>query len=453
MGKDLKTLLREGLFKLENGPAKRRQIKNLHRLVEKKIRVGDNITKKLNRVNTTLSKNLLNFINSDKIKDDANVDYVDYENKNEKLFTVGYEDQRGNAKERLMKFNKLLTYLGGSIENIKSYEVEELMNHLKQADLDNLRVVEGEDILWAYHCNNYDGGESMGSCMRYEHAQKYLEIYTANPKQVKCLVLVNPENNKVRGRALLWYCDDGSVFMDRVYVTNNQYKVEFNSYAETHNIKTGSPSDEVTLDVGGEYDYYPYMDTFEYYSPYNDTLSTSDGELHLQDTNGGDSSGVYSDYHDRTIPEDDACYCDHLDSYMECDELVQDVDGEYVYPESDDIIELTNGSHDGEYCKVEDVAHTHDGWYVHIDDAIYIDKGDGEGEYAMSDDVVEDYEGYDVLRDSCRELTLGEFEGGYAIYEDTFTVSKDGEFVGYMAENDGELKAYEEQGYDFSYSG
>ena len=70
-------------------------------------------------INTPLSKKLLAFLNSDKIKDDANVEYVDYDKKNEKLITLGYTDINGNTKERLFKINKLLNYLISQILKLK----------------------------------------------------------------------------------------------------------------------------------------------------------------------------------------------------------------------------------------------------------------------------------------------------------------------------------------------
>jgi hypothetical protein len=155
----VKILLRENIvktnsYKLLVEKDNRINMNKLLILLEKQIRVGDNLTKKLNNINTPLSKKLLAFFNSDKIKDDANVDYVDYDKKNEKLITLGYKDRDNNNKERLMKINKLLNYLGSDINDIKDYEIEDLISHLKKADTSQLKVVEGDDILKAYHCDN-----------------------------------------------------------------------------------------------------------------------------------------------------------------------------------------------------------------------------------------------------------------------------------------------------------
>lgn len=440
----IKKILREGLESMGNTKANRRQFKKLHRLVEKKINVGDNITKKLNRVNTDLSKNLLKFINSDDIKDDASVDYVDYNHKNEKLFTLGYKDQRGNNKERLMKFNKLLTYLGGSIDDIKSYEVEELMNHLKQADTDNIKIVDGEDIKWAYHCENYDEGETMGSCMRYAAAQAYLEIYTENPNQVKCLVLVNPENNKVQGRALLWTLDNGEKFVDRVYVTNSKYKVEFNTYIEENGLNKDRPSDDVTLENGNDFDYYPYMDTFTWYTPDEGRLSYNEGEVELQDTDGGNSeSGQWSEYHETRIDNDDAVYVEHMQSFMYYDDVVMDYkEEEYLYYQSDDVVQITVGEHEGGYALESDTVKLYDGEVCQEDEAVSIDIGEHQGEFGLNEEMASDLNGFDMLYEEALEITLGSNSGEHMHMSEAVMVLEDGELLGTLHE-DGEVEEYE----------
>jgi hypothetical protein len=442
----IQQLLRENLNnRLHEVPATRREFKKLHQLVEKKIRVGDNITKKLNRVDTPLAKNVLRFLTSDDIKDDANVDYVDYDKKNEKLFSVGYTDQRGGAKERLMKFNKMLSYLGGKLENIKGYEVEELVNHLKSADLDELKLVRGKKILWAYHCDNYDEDSTMGSCMRYDYAQKYLEMYVVNPNQVACLVLVNPENGKVRGRALVWTCEDGTKYMDRVYTTNTKYRVEFNTFAEENNISTNSPQDDVILDHGGEFDYYPYMDTFEWYTPEDDRLSADDGELRLQDTQGGENSGVYSDWHEENIPEDEAVYIEHMNSYMyghECE--YSNVEDEWVYPEHDDVYLINVGEYEGNFALEENIVILYNDDITHTDEAYLIDKGDYSGEFAHEDDMVRDWEDNDILRDDAEEITAGIHIGEMVFKEEAILVYEaDGVFAKVFTSDD-DMSEFEE---------
>lgn len=417
-------------------------------MLEKEIKVGDNLTKKLNAVNSELSKKLLAFFNSDKIKDSAEIEYVDYDKNNEKLFTLGYTDRNGNEKTRLMKINKLLNYLGSSIEDIKDYEIEDLMSHLKKADTSQLKMVEGDDILKAYHCANYDEGETMGSCMRFDAAQEYLKIYTDNPNEVKCLVLLNPENDKVRGRALIWHMDNDQYFMDRIYTTNKEFNTFFNNYAEENGISK-RPNSTVTLENGGEYDTYPYMDTFDYYDPENGTLATSgeQGWIRLQDTHGGHSdAGVYIEYGDRegdTVDEDEAYYISYRtpDGYREgyahqddiinvdgevylIDDCIKTYDHEWVYKYDDDsfTVELTHGRYEGEYAKHDDAIELEIGEYgdnqyvTREDDYVELDNDIYEIPYALSDDAVETFSDKTILKsDAIRlyEPHYGEYNYGH----------------------------------------
>lgn len=451
----IKRLLRESLentssYKLMTERDNRIKYNRLYLMLEKEIKVGDNLIKKLNSVKTPLGKKLLAFFNSDDIKDDANVDYVDYDKSNEKLITLGYTDRNGEIKQRLFKINKLLKYLGANIEDIKGYEIEDLISHLKREDVDQMRVVTGDDILKAYHCKNYDEGKTMGSCMRHERAQSYLEIYASNPEQIKCLVLFNPENGKVRGRALLFKMDNGNTFMDRIYTTNKEYNSFFNTYAEEQGFETGSPSDDVTLENGGEYDEYPYMDTFMYYTPYDDRLSASDGELTLQDTSGGDSSGIYSEIHDENIPEDQAAYVEHLnDGYGDWvydHEIVPSWKGdEWLYRDSDDVVQLTAGEHEGSWVLTtsDEFIETYDGKLITTDDDYYyLEAGEHEGEVSFGDDVAHLTDGEKpVLAHEAVELTAGNYSGDIILKDDAWVLTGGDEMYSIISDDD--LNEYE----------
>jgi len=404
---------------------KKKNLNELSILLEKEIKVGQTLTNKLSSIQgNKLANNILTFLNSDAIKSDVNVDYVDYDDKNEKLFTLGYKDREGNNREKLVKLNKLMTYLGGDLSNVKGHEIEDIINHFKKGDISNLKLVSGDDILKAYHCDNYDEGETMGSCMRHEYAQSYLEIFVDNPNKVKCLVLFNPENGKVRGRALVWTLDNGSKFMDRVYTTNKQYEVEFNNFAEQNGLERRAPSNGVTLDNGGDYDEYPYMDTFEYYDPSTGKLATRDwgGYLHLQDTHGGTTStGMYSEIHGEYIPDDEAVYVDHIEDWVYDYEVVNAWDNSnYLYKDSDDVTRITAGAYEGDYALVDDVIELYNGDTAIGGGIYYIDFGGHEGEYALEDDVVRTFDGEVTLEDDAAYLTAGIHHGEYSNPEDAY---------------------------------
>lgn len=369
-------------------------------ILEKRIEVGNNLTKKLTNINSNLSKWLLQFLNSDDIKDDVDVDYVDYNKEDGKLFTIGYKDRNGNDKKRLLKINKLVSYLNSSLSTMKDYEVEELISHLTDVDTSGMKLISGDDILYYYLGSNYDS--EMTSCMQSEEAQNYLEIYTSNPGVVQLLVLVNPDNNKLWGRALVWTCTSGARYMDRVYVVNNKYNAYFNTYAEENKFLITVGDEEVQLDVDGEYDYYPFMDTFKYYTPDTGILTTDDGELELQEQNGKCTRSTIvhtSVYGGRDIDINDS--------------LLSNYYGDYIL--WDDAVEVSKGDHEGEYILDIDSIEDYNGDIVPSRDTVEITYGKHKGEYALQEETCDDYNVETVLLEECIELTAGQHEGEHCL--------------------------------------
>jgi len=434
---------------LNENQIKFKSLNEMRFLFEKEIKVGDTLITKLKSIEgNNLAREIYQFLTSDNIKSDINVDYVDYNKSNDKLLTLGFKDREGNNREKLVKISKLMSYLGADLSNMKDYELEDIINHLKKGNVDNLKLFKGDDILDVYHCKNYDEGETMGSCMRSEAAQQYLKIYTNNPNQVQVLALLNPENGKIRGRALIWTTNDGSKFMDRVYTTNKQYNVEFNNFAEEKGINKSRPSSDVTLENGGTYDYYPYMDTFEYYNPNSGELSRdNDGDgdsLHLQDTNGGGNEpGMWSEIHGETIPEDEAVYVEHIEDFVYDHEVVMSWDGDaYYYRDSDDVYRLTAGEHDGEWALQEDVVELYNRDSALSEESMYLSAGSNEGSYALYEDTVETVEGETVLHDEAIQLSTGQHDGEYTLNEYSWKLlsgDEEGEII-----HDDDLSDYEE---------
>jgi len=428
--------INEGSNKILTEEQKLNKLGTLLLMMEKEIKVGDNLTKKLNTINSDFSKKLIAFFNSNDIKDDAEIEYVDYDKNNEKLFTIGYTDRNGNPKTRLTKINTLLKYLGSTIQDIKDYEVEDLINHLKQVDTNQLKEVTGNDILKAYHCANYDEGETMGSCMRLDAAQEYLKMYTDNPNEVSCLVLINPENDKVRGRALIWHMDNNQYFMDRVYTTNKEFDTFFNNYADEKSISRRANS-TITLENGGDYDYYPYMDTFKFYTPYHSLLSTDDGELELQDTNGGSSEAYtfYSGIHGVNIPEDDAIYSKHYSDWIRRSDAVNTWDDKWVL--DDDAVRLDAGEHKDEYALDEDAVKDYEGDWITLEEGYILDAGEYKGAYALGDYIVELYGKKGIaLRDESVELNAGKYSDEWCLRVDAHVLLEGEEIYGIISDDD-----------------
>jgi hypothetical protein len=354
-------------------------------ILEKNIEVGDNLMSKLNKINSPLSRKIKSFLQSGDIKDDLKIKKIDFDDEDNKVFTL--IDDKG--QERKFKFGKLLKYLGyKELDDIKGYEVENFVSNFKKSDVSNLELRKGEDILKSYLCDNYDDSKGHGnlfhSCMRFSKAQKYLDIYTKNPEQVACLTLVNPKNKRVQGRALIWKQDNGKYFMDRIYVVNKELESVFKKYAHDNDIEL-SPSDKVTLSVKGEYDYYPYMDTLSYYTPDTGVLSHRDGEHHLTSTTGGGGSGnlVWSDYMGEEIESDEAVYSHRLETYIYRHDAVEifswhggpETPTTDWYPDNEDVQEISFKS---DKFSAFDKAHTDDLLSLENDESKYVLEEDTE---------------------------------------------------------------------------
>ena len=235
-----------------------------------------------------------------------------------------------------------------------SKDIEEFTNKFK-ATLSNqgerFEEVSGEDIENWYSAGNYKemSGTLGNSCM----AQKtgLFKIYTENPDVCKMLILL--EDDKLIGRALVWklnsikiYGKDpaqDSWFMDRQYTIKDSDVEKFRNYAKEKgwiykssnnhhsfsNVTIEGEEKNATLEVqvkATNYGRYPYMDTFRRFDPNEGILYNDDdedesyeGQYILNDTGGGYeeiASGVWSEWHDRRIPHDQAVWSDWADSYL-----------------------------------------------------------------------------------------------------------------------------------------
>lgn len=189
---------------------------------------------------------------------------------------------------------------------IKEPTVEDFVNKYKAAwDSFNskfeVEVVSGDKIKWSFNENNYlskVNGTLAKSCMRHSNKQDYFDIYTENSA---CKMLVQTEDSKVKGRAILWnakivnYKNVDSIenakeilFMDRIYTNNDSdvtlfikwardngyyYKMDQESSADTYLMFNGDVAYEdysmiVELDKNFTAKKWPYLDTLKYYYQY-----------------------------------------------------------------------------------------------------------------------------------------------------------------------------------------
>jgi hypothetical protein len=279
-----------------------------------------------------------------------------------------------------------------------SKDIEEFTNKFKAAlskQGERFEEVSGEDINHWYNADNYKemSGTLGNSCMAKKSG--LFTIYTENPDVCKMLILV--EDDELIGRALVWklnsikiYGKDpkqDSWFMDRQYTIKDSDVEKFRNYAKEKgwiykssnnhhsfsNVTIEGEEKNANLSVKVEaknYRRYPYMDTFRRYDSdegilYNDDDEDEsyEGQYILNDTQGGYdqiASGVWSEWHDRRIPHDNAVWSDWADSYLDRDYATYVETGsrrnrDAWYPEDcDDIV--------------------YDEWIdepIHTDDAVY----------------------------------------------------------------------------------
>lgn len=207
----------------------------------------------------------------------------------------------------------------------KPNDIESFGNMFKatvEAHSKILKFVKGDEIIHYYNCENYakQGGTLGGSCMNSPSKGKYLKIYVNNPDKLQMLVLY-PEDvrDKIIGRALVWTLDEpeGRQYMDRIYTANDSDQYLFIEYAKSHGYlykssqsygwdydiidgKDGSRKQlalKVQLKPDVHYDYFPYLDTMQFYNP-KTGIATNDGRnmrrgagfLVLTDASGGFSN-------------------------------------------------------------------------------------------------------------------------------------------------------------------
>lgn len=316
-------------------------------------------------------------------------------------------------------------------------QIEEFVNTFK-ATIDNqgekFKVVEGDDISFWYNSDNYKekSGTLGNSCMASK--TNIFQLYTHNPEVCKMVILV--EDEKLLGRALVWKLnsinrefektEEGATqstklkpeyFMDRQYTINDSDVIKFRDYAKNngwayksnnnhHSLQgvsflgnSKNSSMIVTLkpykgDSDYEYGRYPYLDTFRRYDPdtgylYNDEDTDSDnaGNYILDNTGGGFTEierGVYSEWYDSMIDEDDAVYSDAVSSYLRRDDAAMVERGPRSHrgwwPNDHDDIVFDNGideyihRDDARYCEI-------DGDWIFEDDAVLvIDDIESDGE-------------------------------------------------------------------------
>jgi hypothetical protein len=343
---------------------------------------------------------------AEKVETEAMPDVVDYSNELHELDT---ETQSRGSGVFVKSRNEV--GLGRFVNKLfpgkySSKEVEEFVNSFK-ASLEKageyFELVEGEDIEFWYNSENYKekSGTLGNSCMAQK--RNLFGIYTQN--QDVCKMLILKEDDKILGRALVWKLkslnvskdEDPGFFMDRQYTIKESDVQKFRNYAIDKGWSYKSYNNHHsfgTININGEdknvsmsvqvkdkdYNRYPYMDTFRRYDVSNGILHNDDeqdreyeGQYILEDTGGGYAeveSGVYSEWYDRRINDDDAVWSEPLNDYLIRDRAVEVTRGysrrQGWYPEDyDDVF------YDDDH---EEYFHTDDGVYSDIEGRMLFDE-------------------------------------------------------------------------------
>jgi len=276
-------------------------------------------------------------------------------------------------------------------------EIEEFVKNYKAAlasdKVDQFELVKGKDVTRYYLGSNYSkesNGQLQRSCMRQSDRNVFFGIYEDNPEKMNMLILKDP-TGRIYGRANVWYLDEpvGKIFMDRIYTTFDwqiklfiDYAIKNNWIYKSKQIYGGSvipvivngKSEKLVMTVNlkpKEYDYYPYVDTLQFYNPKDGTLTSDVKKFHnkkyysLVLASGGfyqdDGETFKIDYLGRIVHEGNLRWSDIDQVYVHyTDAVLLDYMGEecYVTPEHEFV------KVDGMICLKEHTEKDETGKYI-----------------------------------------------------------------------------------------
>lgn len=223
---------------------------------------------------------------------------------------------RQRSQARIGRLAKSILSLG--MLNSTDKEIEEFVDLFKSTKIvkgEQFKIVKGDDIKYWYHRDNYlsTNGTLGRSCM-CEANSDYFDIYSYS-QNCNMLILTDYDEDEGRekliGRALIWNISDDSInshtFMDRVYTARSSDVNKFKEYANNNNwfykkfnnhdkytnmyfiLKDSKFKKKLEVEVDGNCDYYPYLDTLKFLNREKTKLSNigyPNGHI-LEDTEGG----------------------------------------------------------------------------------------------------------------------------------------------------------------------
>jgi hypothetical protein len=191
-------------------------------------------------------------------------------------------------RKLIIKYNIVIKDSKNNPIQLNDELIEKLHNKWISYNLGvDFEIVRGEDILKGYTSKYYAKDKKINSCMTDKF--EFLKLYTSNPKQIELMIFYL--NHEICGRSLIWTCDDGNKYHDRVYYSHDWIKPAIDNTLANNNLKPVPPNRNVTLDKP-THKYYPYIDTFFYGSSNENIVSNYRREkTNRQYRNAG---GVYA---------------------------------------------------------------------------------------------------------------------------------------------------------------
>lgn len=310
---------------------------------------------------------------------------------------------------------KLGRFINRAIPGLKDKDVEDFVNKFK-ASINNKKerfeIVEGDQIPYWYESSKYAqfSGSLGNSCMA-KKSSNIFEIYSKNPEV--CRMLILREGDVIWGRALIWKVNPGNdfeYFLDRQYTAKDSDVIKFRNYADeqgwsfkTNNSHTSysfvtykGESKSINMSVqlkNTKYNAYPYVDTFRRLDKenilHNDKNEEgNEGDYLLDSTGGGYTEiigGVWSEWHDCRIPEDEAVWSDYCDSYLRREDAVRISRGRRDwFPEDSDYVSWSNIYDD--YILLDDSVWSdiYDTYILDTDSMLVVEEIDSDGEARSS---------------------------------------------------------------------
>jgi hypothetical protein len=385
------------------------EVANFILLAEQSNQVEDDIT----FIDMTDFNDKVSFIQLNRVKRMYDLQKKEIEDEG-KTVVVSFEQwiERVAISEEALPWKNQRTdlYIGRFVNRVSergakkldSTEIERFVNTYK-AKFDSFKTgesrfeeVSGEVIKHWYLYRNYEEvkGQLGNSCMRTGNCQSFFKIYTENPEVCSLLIFKSKEDyDKIAGRALVWKLSNGRTYMDRVYTVRDSDFQLFEEYAKkrdwlTEENMSYSDFSKMTVELKKwKFEEYPYMDTFkclnvrEGYLTSDEDRWPSPGFWKLESTSGrydGDNL-VWSNYHDE---------------YIDRDEAVQTLRGDWCLEDSAVYLEYKDGwttqdeetvscSYNGENYFLEDTYYSdilED--YIYTEDAIEIvTNSDGDTDW------------------------------------------------------------------------